>query len=119
MPKANYVYLPMERETIINFNEGDAELHVHTFNRKGKKRLLTYWKEDPNSVKFDDMESPTEEELRELVEDVNAYMDATLSSKKWFKWPSPPKRGYEMTEEQRAAVAERFRIAREARKNHN
>lgn len=80
-----------ELETIISYNETPELADIETPNVKLKNRLAECMKEYPNDMKF--LGS-------------NGEFDRYLVPKKWIKVKPPRK----MTEEQRAAAAERARI---------
>ena len=83
-----------ERETIINFNEGEQTASVYTYNRKLQNKLNKLVGENPDiSVAHQDEECTT-----------------FIVPKKWIK-VSPP-RQVNYTDEQKAAMAERLAAAR-------
>lgn len=83
-----------ERETIINFNEAETTASVYTFNRSLQSKLNKLLSSNPDiSLKYSD-----EERAEYIV------------PKKWIK-VSPP-RQVNLTDEQRAAAAERLSAAR-------
>lgn len=83
-----------ERETIINFNEAEPTASVYTFNRSLQSKLNKLLGSNPDiSLKRAD-----EEHAEYIV------------PKKWIK-VSPP-RQVNLTDEQRAAAAERLSTAR-------
>lgn len=83
-----------ERETIINFNEAETTASVYTFNRSLQSKLNKLLGSNPDiSLKYSD-----EERAEYIV------------PKKWIK-VSPP-RQVNLTDEQRAAAAERLSAAR-------
>lgn len=83
-----------ERETIINFNEGDQVASVYTHNRRLQNKLNKLVGTNPDiKIECKDEESVT-------------YM----VPKKWIK-VSPP-RQVNYTDEQKAAMAERLAAAR-------
>lgn len=83
-----------ERETIINFNEAETTASVYTFNRSLQSKLNKLLSSNPDiSLKYSD-----EERAEYIV------------PKKWIK-VSPP-RQVNLTDEQRAAAAERLSASR-------
>lgn len=83
-----------ERETIINFNEAETTASVYTFNRSLQSKLNKLLSSNPDiSLKYSD-----EERAEYIV------------PKKWIK-VGPP-RQVNLTDEQRAAAAERLSAAR-------
>ena len=83
-----------ERETIINFNEAEPTASVYTFNRSLQSKLNKLLSFNPDiSLKYSD-----EERAEYIV------------PKKWIK-VSPP-RQVNLTDEQRAAAAERLSASR-------
>ena len=83
-----------ERETIINFNEAEPTASVYTFNRSLQSKLNKLLSSNPDiSLKYSD-----EERAEYIV------------PKKWIK-VSPP-RQINLTDEQRAAAAERLSASR-------
>ena len=83
-----------ERETIINFNEAEPTASVYTFNRSLQSKLNKLLSSNPDiSLKYSD-----EEHAEYIV------------PKKWIK-VSPP-RQVNLTDEQRAAAAERLSASR-------
>lgn len=83
-----------ERETIINFNEAESTASVYTFNRSLQSKLNKLLSSNPDiSLKYSD-----EERAEYIV------------PKKWIK-VSPP-RQVNLTDEQRAAAAERLSASR-------
>ena len=83
-----------ERETIINFNEAEPTASVYTFNRSLQSKLNKLLSSNPDiSLKYSD-----EERAEYIV------------PKKWIK-VSPP-RQVNLTDEQRAAAAERLSASR-------
>lgn len=83
-----------ERETIINFNEAETTASVYTFNRSLQSKLNKLLSSNPDiSLKYSD-----EERAEYIV------------PKKWIK-VGPP-RQVNLTDEQRAAAAERLSASR-------
>ena len=83
-----------ERETIINFNEAEPTASVYTFNRSLQSKLNKLLGSNSDiSLKYSD-----EERAEYIV------------PKKWIK-VSPP-RQVNLTDEQRAAAAERLSASR-------
>lgn len=83
-----------ERETIINFNEAEPTASVYTFNRSLQSKL--------NKL----INSNTDMSLKYSDEERAEY----IVPKKWIK-VSPP-RQVNLTDEQRAAAAERLSASR-------
>lgn len=89
-----------ERETIINFNEAEPTASVYTFNRSLQSKLNKLLSSNPDiSLKYSD-----EERAEYIV------------PKKWIK-VSPP-RQVNLTDEQRAAAAERLSASRAKKLNN-
>lgn len=84
-----------EKETIINFNEGEQLASVYTYSRRLQNKLNKLVDVNPDiSIKCQDDECTT-----------------YIVPKKWIK-VSPP-RQVNYTDEQKAAMAERLAAARE------
>lgn len=99
----NYILSNYERETIITYNEDEKTAEVFTYRKTLIKKL------DALCDERDDIKCIRAERYGGC--DVREY----VVPKKWIK-VSPPKR-VEMTEEAKAAAAERLLKAREAKNN--
>lgn len=92
----------IEQETIINFNEGEDEASVYTFNHGLQRKLLALAEERPEEVKPAGTHCP---------EGAVEYIIP-----KWWIRVYPPREKRELTEEQLKAARERMAKLHEARK---
>ena len=91
-----------EQETIISFNEQDAEALVYTYNAKLKRKLDQLHIERPESVRNI---NSTKDNAPEFAEYAVPKQWVTIN----------PKRTYNLTEEQRAQLAQRAAAMRKAK----
>lgn len=115
-PKEKYNLIPTERETIVNFNEGEKECSIYTYNRRWKKKIYELWLSDKTLVKFGYLNAfktkePTEDQVAAVVEDSQECLDVIIPTWKWVKFAGPSKRK-PLTEEQKRAAAERLAAGR-------
>ena len=96
-------YSRLEQETIVNFNEEEAEARVYTFNKSLQTRLQKLTVERPDECRLDPDQRLTENGAA-----------AFIVPKRWVK-VAPP-RTVTMSEEQAEAARERLKVAREAKK---
>lgn len=92
--------LKTEKETILNFNEGEHMANVYTYNKRLIKRLLELEKNFPNEV------------VGKISKDGCADFEIP---KGWVRI-NPPRRVAELSEEQKA---QRVRLLQSGIKNKN
>lgn len=92
-------YSRLEQETIVNFNEEEAEARVYTFNKSLQTRLQKLTVERPDECRLDPDQRLT-----------GNGAAAFIVPKRWVK-VAPPRK-VTMTEEQAVASRERMRALR-------
>lgn len=92
-------YSRLEQETIVNFNEEEAEARVYTFNKSLQNRLQKLTAERPDECRLDPDQRLTENGAA-----------AFIVPKRWVKVAPPRTRN--LTDEQKAEIVARFAAAR-------
>ena len=92
-------YSRLEQETIVNFNEEEAEARVYTFNKSLQNRLQKLTAERPDECRPDPDQRLT-----------GNGAAAFIVPKRWVKVAPPRTRN--LTDEQKAEIAARFAAAR-------
>lgn len=92
-----------ERETIINYNQGEDTASVYTYDPRLVNRMTKLAQERPNECK------PLK------VGEIENYGE-WIVPKSWITVRPPMKRN--LTDEQKATAVERLRAAREAKKQN-
>ncbi len=92
-------YSRLEQETIVNFNEEEAEARVYTFNKSLQNRLQKLTAERPDECRPDPDQRLTENGAA-----------AFIVPKRWVKVAPPRTRN--LTDEQKAEIVARFAAAR-------
>lgn len=90
---------PYEQETIISFNEGEPTASVYTHNRALINKLHKLAEEHPEACRL-------------IKESHEGRGKEYLIPKRWIRI-HPPRKTSPLTDEQKAAVAERFRKSRQ------
>ena len=93
---------PEEKETIINFNEGEDYVSVYTFKKSWQKQMIKLAEEYPDECRV--VFRPRTDGSMEFY-----------CPKSWVKCPKPPRK-CNLTDEQKAALAERLKSSRTAEK---
>lgn len=91
---------PFERETVVNASDGDDLTRITT----GQRRFITRLRKHPSFT-----------EVRTWHEGSTEWAEFTIPASAWNPASGAKRKGSTMSEEQRQAAAERFRLARESR----